>query len=603
MMFAGETDRVEASRPIAIARVAIGFAQGLALYGLNEWEKHGLADTVSSPLFCACAMLILFLPVVVLGGLRTLRTRTLIVWSAIAAVVVAALGAYHGMIVVPGADFEHWPGPPLVVFTAVGLFIAHHLVTGADADRRWIAGYDRYFDQTWKDGVRLALAVLFVGALWLLLWLGGALFDLIGVKWVGETIQKPWFAFPATTTFFALAIHLTDVRASLVRGIRTVTLTLLSWLLPVMAVIGAGFLIALPFTGLSLLWDTKSAAGILLSAAAALIVLLNAAYQEGEGEDHPPVALKWAGRITGVIIAPLVAIAAYGLALRIGQYGLTPDRIYGAACTVVAVIYAAGYAASVFWPGPWLKRLEVTNVIAAHVVVAVLLALFSPIANPSRLSVNDQVARLDRGAVAPAKFDYLFLRFEAGKPGMDALKALAARKTGPHAADIARRATSALARKARYGEATSSVVERKELVAVAGGGVLPSGFLEQRWKSFEDPLQNCETGRRCDAVVADLDGDATPEVVIFAMGDRRVYRQAAGVWARIGTLSGSYCDKDGAALKAGQFAVNADPRPLADVVVAGRRLRVVPDVDTCPDGKPGDVAVVSEIKPPPPKTK
>ncbi|MDO8802399.1 DUF4153 domain-containing protein [Phenylobacterium sp.] len=602
-MFAGETDQVAASRPIAIARVAIGFAQGLALYGLNEWEKHGLAENIPSPLFCACAMLILFLPVVVLGGLRTLRPRTLIVWGAVTAIVVAGLGAYHGTIAIPDASTEHWPGPPLVIFTAIGLFIAHHLVAGADADRRWIAGYGRYFDQTWKDGVRLALAVLFVGALWLLLWLGGALFDLIGVKWVGETIQKPWFAFPATTTFFALAIHLTDVRASLVRGIRTVALTLLSWLLPVMAVIGAGFLIALPFTGLSLLWDTKSAAGILLSAAAALIVLLNAAYQEGEAEDHPPVALKWAGRVTGVIITPLVAIAAYGLALRIGQYGLTPDRIYGVACTLVAVIYAVGYAASVFWPGPWLKRLEVTNVVTAHVVVAVLLALFSPIANPSRLSVNDQVARLDRGAVTPAKFDYLFLRFEAGKPGMDALKALAARKTGPHAAEIAKRATSALARKARYGEATTSVVERKELVAVAGGGVLPPGFLEQTWKSFEDPLQNCETGRQCDAVVADLDGDTAPEVVVFAMGDRRVYRQDKGVWSRIGTLSGSYCDKDGAALKAGQFAVNADPKPLADVVVAGRRLRVVPDTDKCPDGAAGEAVVVSEIKPPPPETR
>ncbi|CAN5874309.1 DUF4153 domain-containing protein [soil metagenome] len=602
MMFAGQSDPEQAPRPIAIARVAIGFAQGVALYGLNEWDKHGLTGGVASPLFCACAMLILFLPVVLLGGLRTLRTRTLIVWGGIAAVMVAALGAYHGTMAIPDSEFEHWPGPPLVIFTAVGLFIAHHLVTGADASRRWVASYDHYFDQTWKDGVRLALAVLFVGALWLLLFLGGALFDLIGIKWVGKTISKPWFAFPATTTFFALAIHLTDVRASLVRGIRTVALTLLSWLLPVMAVIGAGFLIALPFTGLTLLWDTKSAAGILLSAAAALIVLLNAAYQEGEGDGHPPVALKWAGRVTGVIITPLVAIAAYGLILRIGQYGLTPDRIYGAACTVVAVVYAVGYAASVFLPGLWLKRLEVTNVLAAHVVVAVLLALFSPLANPARLSVNDQVARLDRGAVTPEKFDYLFLRFEAGRPGLDALKALAARKNGSHAAEIARRAASALARKARYGEATTSVVERRELVEVAGGGALPAGFLEQTWKSFEDPLQNCQNGQTCHAVVADLDGDATPEVVVFALGDRRVYRQADGVWSRIGTLSGAYCQNEGAALKGGHFAVNADPKPMADLVVAGRRLKVLPNDDKCPDGTPGEIQP-SEIKQAPPETK
>ncbi|MDO8379224.1 DUF4153 domain-containing protein [Phenylobacterium sp.] len=598
-MFAGVSDRVTASREIALSRIGIGLAQGLALYGLNEWDKR-LAEGVSSPLFCALAMLALFLPVALLGGLGSLRTRTLVIWGSAAALAVAGLGAYHGLVAtLETGDREHWPAPPLVIFTAAGLFIAHHLVSGADIARRWIAGYDHYFDQTWKDGVRLALAVLFVGALWLLLFLGGALFDLIGIKWVGETIQKPWFAFPATTTFFALAIHLTDVRASLVRGVRSVALTLLSWLSPVMALIGTGFLAALPFTGLAPLWDTKSAAAILLSAAAALIILLNTAYQEGEDNEHPPLALRWAGRVTGLIIAPLVAIAAYGLVLRVGQHGLTPARIYAIACTVVATCYAAGYAAAVVWPGPWLKRLEVTNVVTAHVVVAVLLALFSPLANPARLSVNDQVARLDRGAVSPEKFDYLFLRFEAGKPGMDALKTLAARKTGPNAAQIARRATSALARKDRYGEATTSVVERKELVRVAGGGAFPAGFLEQKWKSFEDPLQDCETWRLCDAVVADLDGDASPEVVIFAIRDRRVY-QDKGVWVRIGTLSGAYCAKDGDALKAGQFAVNADPNALADVVVAGRRLRVVANDDKCPDGT-ADVAVVSEIKPPPEK--
>ena len=32
--------------------------------------------------------------------------------------------------------------------------------------------------------------------------------------------------------------------------------------------------------------------------------------------------------------------------------------------------------------------------------------------------------------------------------------------------------------------------------------------------------------------------------------------------------------------------MNADPEPMADVVVAGRRLRVVPSDDKCPEIKP-----------------
>ena len=475
-MFAEPTETTLSSRPLALSRVGIGLVQGLALYGMSEWDKQ-LAQGVPSVLFCALAMVVLFLPIVLLGGLGSLKARVLVIWSLVAATVAAGLGAYNGLAgPLELAGREHWPAPALVIFTAVGLYITHHLVSGADASERWIASYGHYFDQAWKDGVRLALAVLFVGALWLLLSLGGALFNLIGIKWVAKTLDETWFAIPATTTFFALAIHLTDVRASLVQGVRSVALNLLSWLLPVMALIGTGFLAALPFTGLAPLWETKSAAAILLSAAAALIILLNAAYQEGESPDHPPVALRWAGRVTGLIIAPLVAIAAYGLVLRVGQYGLTPERIYGLACTVVATCYALGYAAAVVWPGAWLKRLEFTNILAAHLVVVVLLALFSPLANPARLSVNDQVARLDQGRVAPDKFDYAFLRFEAGRPGMAALKALAARTTGPNAAVIAKRATAALARKERYETAPIAVADRKAQVWVAGGGTLPAGM-------------------------------------------------------------------------------------------------------------------------------
>ena len=40
-----------------------------------------------------------------------------------------------------------------------------------------------------------------------------------------------------------------------------------------------------------------------------------------------------------------------------------------------------------------------------------------PLADPARLSVADQVARLKRGKVAPDKFDYAFLQQRSGKAG------------------------------------------------------------------------------------------------------------------------------------------------------------------------------------------
>ena len=72
---------------------------------------------------------------------------------------------------------------------------------------------------------------------------------------------------------FTCAIHVTDVRAGIVRGARTLKLTLLSWLLPIMALIAVTFLATLLFTGLEPLWSTRRATPVLLAAAAALVFL------------------------------------------------------------------------------------------------------------------------------------------------------------------------------------------------------------------------------------------------------------------------------------------------------------------------------------------
>ncbi|MBM9539027.1 DUF4153 domain-containing protein, partial [Desulfobulbus alkaliphilus] len=149
---------------------------------------------------------------------------------------------------------------------------------------------------------------------------------------------------------------------------------LLSWLLLVITVLVGGFLLALPFTGLDGLWETRSATALVLSAAAALIMLINTAYQDGRADNLPPVVLRYGVRAASVLIAPLIVLAAWGLGLRIGQHGLTPDRIIAAACTLVGAVYGAGYLLAAVKPDGWMKPLERTNVVAAVLSVLVILA-------------------------------------------------------------------------------------------------------------------------------------------------------------------------------------------------------------------------------------
>src|SRR5208282_3310378 len=142
---------------------------------------------------------------------------------------------------------------------------------------------------------------IFVGVFWGVLYLGAALFNLIGIDAIEKLIEHRWFAIPATALAFSAAVHLTDVRAGLVRGTRTLVLVLLSWLLPLMAIIAAGFLASLLFTGLEPLWKTRFAAGYLLTAAGILVILINTAFQDGDAARRPTAILRYAGSLASFL--------------------------------------------------------------------------------------------------------------------------------------------------------------------------------------------------------------------------------------------------------------------------------------------------------------
>jgi hypothetical protein len=531
-------------------RIGIGLLQGLGLYWLNRSIEarsdlcsaadESLCRQISWPateplLFGPLLLVIGFLPLVLLAGVGRLRPLTLAIWTTVAGVALALLGLHD--IARQSADTLLNPpflSAPVVLFSAAALFISHHLVVPADVERRRIAGFPTYFDTTWKAGVQLAMSIGFTGAFWILLTLGAALFKVIGLDFLEDLLRKDWFWIPVTTLAFSVAVHLTDVRDGLIRGVRTVALMLLSWLLLVMTVLAAGFLGALPFTGLEGLWETGNGTSLVLAAAAALIILINTAYQDGRPDNLPPPVLRFAVRVAAVLITPLVILAIWGLSLRIGQYGLTPDRIIAAACALVGTAYAAGYgwaALSPFWrKGDWMRPLERTNIWTALLTVSVILLLFSPALDPARLSVMDQVARLERGAVTPDKFDYRFLRFESGKAGQAALERLA------RSSDAAIAAAALAAQKVenRFDDPGPAEPEHPLAIEVwpAGAEPLPAGFAASANRGGD--LDHCQYANFCLATRRDLNGDGSPEMLIVGDSEVAVFVPEGGVWNLIG---------------------------------------------------------------------
>lgn len=555
MTDADQTGRahLDSRKGLAFIRLAIGLVQGAALYGLYRPADPGAADAVSWPatrpeLFASLLLVALFLPVMLLAAVGRLRLRTLAIWTLGAAAGLALL-AWHDVAArhLPTHEGAPFIRPVVFPFAAAALFIAHHLIVPADRARRWIADFADYFDTAWKAGVQLTLSIGFTGAFWLLLFLGSALFMVIGLDFLSDLLAEEWFSIPLTCLAFALAVQLTDVRDGLIRGVRTVALVLLSWLLLVITVLVAGFLAALPFTGLTGLWETGSATALVLAAAAALIILINTAYQDGRDDNLPPLALRIAARVAAVLLVPLIGIAFWGLALRIGQHGLTPDRIVAAACAVVGAVYAGGYAFAAlapFWRRQdWMQPLERTNVVAAVLSVALIVALFSPLLDPARLSVADQTARLQRGAVEPARFDYAFLRFESGRAGEAALARLAASSN----AEIARRAKDAQKAENSYDlrrDTDPRVPPRATVIATwPATATLPADFVKPVVAG--DPRYGCDQATDCLATLIDLNGDGRNEILLADNWRFTLFAETGGAWKQVGAFVNDLCPGQG----------------------------------------------------------
>ena len=570
----------QSARTTTAIRLGVGLLQGLALFLLHHAENVKAWPATQPLVFAPLVLVALAVPFVILAGIGALRRSSLIVW-ALGAAAFAAYLAFHGVWRETTPD--KMPDFPVFLAIAGGLFIAHHLFQPAEAERKVVASYPAYFDITWMHGVQLALSAAFTGVFWILLYLGASLFKLIGIEAIQKLISEEAFAFPATTVMFAAAVQLTDVRSTLVRGVRTVALTLLAWLLPLMTLIAAGFLASLPFTGLEPLWKTRAATALLLTAAAHLIVLINAAYQCGT--EPPPTVLKWAARIAGVLLIPIALLAAYGLALRIGQHGLTPERVFAAAFVFVAAGHAVGYAMAAFRRDAWMKTLERTNVVMAFISLALLTALFTPIADPARLSVNDQADRLARGKVKPAQFDYAFLRFDGGRHG----RAVLARLKTDKNPEIAKGAAQALVWTVR--PPIDAQPRFTKTTVYPAGRVLPGSLVKQDWSPSDGDSVCIYPGTTCSALLLDIDGDGNEEVLFSNGGTLDVIKQfPKDSWKKIGSASARCSGTDlDQALKSGTARM-AEPVPRRDILVGDLRLAFIPFASGCAVEAPGMVS-------------
>ena len=372
--------------------------------------------------------------------------------------------------------------------------------------------------------------------------------------------------------------------------LRGLTQSLFRTLLPVVAAVTVGFAASLPFTGLESLFATRSAASILIGWLAVFVLLVNAVYLDGAAPPPYRRALRYLVEVGILALPVLAAIACWAIQLRIEQHGITPDRVFAGAAALVLGLYALGYAAAVVWRGcPWLPRIREVNLAMAIALVCIAFALHTPIADPLAWSARDQLARLRSAAVSAAEFDFGYLRFELGRRGDAALRALEADPPAADAELVRKRIAAARAARS-YWEwendgATPFDVDR-DFARRPEGTPWPPELRERlaELAASHYRLRECKPGQGCWIFPADLDRDGSAEevVVISRMGGHVEFvalgREAGDSWRVIGTLRSNKIhsfQEVSALLEAiGESRIELLPRGYADLRIEGETYRL-----------------------------
>lgn len=472
--------------------------------------------------------------------------------------------------------------------TSLALFIALPWLQTRLQHGRWSASYEDLFEHAWQNALTLLLALLFVGICWGVLTLWGELFRLIGIDFFRDLFRERPFVYLATGGMAGLGILIGRTQQQAIRVARRIVLAIFTGLLPLLAAVAVLFALSLPFTGLAPLWKTRSATAILMALVAVIVAFTNAVYQDGARQQSYP---GWLRRVVeaGLLSLPVhAALGVYALYLRVDQYGWTIDRYWAALACVILSGYALGYAYAVVRRQPaWLASLRSVNIVLSLVVIVLIAASNSPLLDPHRIAVGDQLARWRDGRTAMDDLDLDYLRFDSGRRGYRAAASLRDDPRVKADAAFATRLAKVLERRTRYDWITPEDRRRNALATTAqladvitpapNTGALPADLLAAVLAGDAGVAACRQAGDDCVYIARDLDRDGTEDGLLCNIGESRrvrceLWERRDASWRRAKDFTWSCCDKLDAikrALRAGE--VTPKPRRWPDLEAGGRR--------------------------------
>lgn len=493
-----------------LVRIGIAGVQGVLLWWLYDAAVNDLWPEARRGWLAGWVTAAVLVPGVhyLLADLAPLGRQRLVLPAL--ALLLLGMGWHHGAWT---ADSPYQEPLSFVLPLAVLLFVLLPFVQSWLVRGRLRPRYDDLYHFAWRNALLAALGGVFTGVFWLLLFLWGQLFQMVGIDFFHELFESAPFAIPATTVAIGVGVQLAGSVERLQVALRQQLLAMLKWLAPLASLILVLFTVALLVKSPELVTEQRRAisAAWLLWLVALSVALLNAAYQDGKEPAPYPRWLGAAIRIAILLLLPVALIAVYALGLRIAAYGLTVARAWGFLVAVLALAYAAGYAWAALRRGAWMAGIGAVNVAVAAFAAVMLGVMLTPLLSPERLAAASQYRRV---LADPDGDAYAELRFRAGRYGREQLEALAAVEGHPRSTDIRARAD----REMRLFSSSEGVkLAREGLVAIPKEARIEPKLIAALGSSSDPSLfVACSPESPCPVLFADLNRDGSDEAVLFA---------------------------------------------------------------------------------------
>lgn len=426
--------------------VLISLVQGLLLLWLHQSIALKFWPHQSPPWLFGFYAMVLAGPVMLLLGLgATGKQRNWFGWVMGYTLVLGLCGFYIGIQVIPVEHIPHSSSsllfamvPSLILAVFKAQMYLQQKIEGGEFS------YANLFRWSWRNFLTLALAISFSAAFWGILMLWAGLFKTIKINFFYDLFTERWFYYPALALAHGFGIIIFRRLTHVIDVITRLQQALMKYLLVVLIFVAIIFLGSLVLTGLDNLWK-NGGSQLILCMQALILFFVNAVYQD-DAEARP--YHHWIHRFiyAGILLLPIYSVISfYGLSLRVDQYGWSVARCWGVLIWFFLAIFSFGYTCGIVkYRDNWLKPLSTINVAVGLFFMAAMLLVNSPLLDFRKITVNSQLALLERGELSLNDFDVSYFRRELARPGYDSLQMLNKKyaETNPEFASRVQRAYS-----------------------------------------------------------------------------------------------------------------------------------------------------------------